>query len=283
MPIGAHVQARGGLSTAVTRAQALGAECLQLFLCAPRRWQEPNHSPDELQRFGVLVRESGIGPNFVHAIYLINLASSDPTIHSRSIEALGSCAKWAARCGLAGVVVHLGSGKGQPIEEAERNVVAALRAVLARNGTMRILLENSAGSGNTLGSRFDQIGSLIAALDHDPRIGVCLDTAHAFASGYDVRTAEGLELALDELDLHVGLDRLKVIHANDSKAPLGSAVDRHENIGQGHLGEEAFERMLRHTALASLPWVLEVPGYAKEGPDEQNVRTLKRLAGRLGA
>jgi deoxyribonuclease-4 len=145
----------------------------------------------------------------------------------------------------------------------------------------QILLENSAGSGNTLGARFREIGSLLDSLDRDPRLGLCLDTALALASGYDLREDDGLARALSDIERYVGLDRLRIIHANDSKARLASAVDRHENVGRGLLGDLAFvRRMLTHPTLADLPWVLEVPGFDNKGPDAPNVRALKRLAGR---
>jgi apurinic endonuclease APN1 len=144
-----------------------------------------------------------------------------------------------------------------------------------------VLLENSAGSGELLGSRFEQIGALFRRLGSDRRLGVCLDTAHTFASGYDLRTEEGLERAIQEISDFVDIERLRLIHANDSKVGLNSYVDRHENIGKGLLGEAAFMRMLRHPALKDLPWVLEVPGYDDKGPDLQNVVDLKRLAQRV--
>jgi deoxyribonuclease-4 len=283
MPIGAHVSTAGGLSTSIDRAQALGAECMQVFLCAPQRWQHPRHTDEQVEAFARLVNETGIGPNFAHATYLINLASSDAMLHDRSVDNLRACRAWAERCGLSGVVVHVGSGRGQPVDEAERQVAAGLEQVLAGGGDTPILLENSAGSGDTLGARFAQLGSLLDRLGRDRRLEVCLDTAHTFASGYDLRLAQGLDQALDELEQHVGLERLSLIHANDSHAGLGSAVDRHANIGEGELGDEAFQRMLAHPQLANLAWVLEVPGADKKGPDQANVQALKRLAGRPSA
>jgi deoxyribonuclease-4 len=282
MAIGAHVSTAGGLSTCVGRAQALGIECMQIFLSAPQRWQEPRHSDEQVQEYGRLVANSGIGPNFAHATYLINLASEDPALRQRSIQNLSAGAAWADRVGLAGVVVHVGSGRGQPIEEAERQVASALERVLAETAKTQtpVVLENSAGSGETLGSRMQQIGSLLERLGRDARLGLCIDTAHTFASGYDLRMQHGIEQVVDEVDRFIGLERLKVIHANDSQADLGSAVDRHADIGRGRLGEEAFGRMLAHPRLADLPWVLEVPGADKTGPDAANVRALKRLAGR---
>jgi deoxyribonuclease IV len=280
MPIGAHVSTAGGLSTCVERARGLGIECMQIFLSTPQRWQLPRHSDEQVQEFMRLVGETEIGPNFAHAAYLINLASADPLIRQRSVENLSASLEWAERVGLAGLVVHVGSGRGQPVEEAEIQVAEALGQVLLSESTACVLLENSAGSGDTLGARFEQIGAVFDRLGRDPRLGLCVDTAHTFASGYDLRVGEGIARAIDEIDRFIGLDRLRLIHANDSKVGLGSAVDRHANIGQGLLGEGAFEQMLGHPALTKLPWVLEVPGYDDKGPDLRNVETLKRLAGR---
>ncbi|MDQ3809827.1 MAG: deoxyribonuclease IV [Chloroflexota bacterium] len=270
----------GGLSTSVGRAQALGAECMQIFLSAPQRWQAPRHSEAEVAEFTRLVTAAAIGPNFAHASYLINLASDDPALRQRSIDSLSAAAAWADRIGLAGVVVHVGSGRNQPVADAERQVSTALAEVLRAPSSSAILLENSAGSGETLGARFAQIGALVDRLDRDPRLGLCLDTAHTFASGYDLRTDSELERALDEIEQSIGLDRLRLIHANDSRAGLASAVDRHENIGRGYLGEQTFTRLLAQPVLAGLPWVLEVPGYEDKGPDLPNMSLLRRLAGR---
>jgi deoxyribonuclease IV len=280
MPIGAHVSTAGGLSTSIGRAQALGAECIQIFLSTPHRWQQPKHTDDEIAEFARLRAEYATEPIFAHAAYLLNLASDDPQLRARSIESVSAAAQWCDRLGLAGVVVHIGSARGQSVEEAERQVANALGEVLSSDTVSGVLLENSAGSGETLGARFEQIGSLLDRLGRDKRLGLCLDTAHTFASGYDLRLDEGIQRALDEVEQYIGLDRLKLIHANDSKADLSSAVDRHENIGHGLLGEGAFVKMLAHPALKDLPWVLEVPGYQDKGPDLPNVQALKRLAGR---
>src|SRR5919199_98107 len=280
MPLGAHVSTAGGLSTCVGRARALGAECMQIFLSAPQRWLEPRHTDEQVREFGRLVAETDIGPNFAHATYLINLASEEPLLRQRSLQSLKACAAWADRIGLSGVVVHVGSGRGQPVQDAEVQVATALEQVLANGTTSAILLENSAGSGDLLGSRFEQIGGLVDRLGRDQRLGLCMDTAHTFVSGYDLRVDDGIQRALDEISQHLGIERLRLIHANDSKVGLGSAVDRHENIGRGRLGDEAFARMLAHPVLGPLPWVLEVPGEDNKGPDRANVLDLKRLAGR---
>jgi deoxyribonuclease IV len=280
MPLGAHVSTAGGLSTAIGRAQALEAECIQLFLSTPHRWQQPKHSDEEVEQFIKLGSEAHIAPNFAHAAYLLNLASDDPQMWQRSIDNLVGSVQWADRTGLSGVVVHVGSGLKQSVEDAVKNVASALAQVLAAGGTCSVLLENSAGSGDTLGARFEQIGSVFDRLGGDERLGLCLDTAHTFASGYDLRLDAGIQRAVDEVDRYIGLARLRLIHANDSKADLGSAVDRHENIGKGLLGEQAFVKMLAHRALRDVPWVLEVPGFDDKGPDKPNLDELKRLAGR---
>jgi deoxyribonuclease IV len=280
MPIGAHVSTAGGLSTCISRAQALGAECIQIFLSAPQRWQHPRHSDDEIAHFQRLRTEASIAPSFAHATYLINLAADAGPLRERSIDNLRAAVGWCDRIGLAGVVVHVGSGHGQSVSDAERQVALALEHVLAAGAPSGVLLENSAGSGDTLGARFEQLGSLFERLGRDQRLGLCLDTAHTFASGYDLRLDEGIERTIDEIDRYIGLDRLRLIHANDSKVDLGSAVDRHENIGHGLLGEQAFVKMLAHPVLKDLPWVLEVPGFEDKGADLPNMLTLKRLAGR---
>ncbi len=278
--LGAHVSTAGGLSTCVARAQAIGAECIQIFLSAPQRWQHPKHSDEQVDEFQRLIGEAKIGPNFAHTTYLVNLASADPGIRERTIANLRATAEWADRIGLAGIVVHVGSGRGQSVEDAVVQVSSALEQVLANGTKSSILLENSAGSGVLLGSRFEQIGALFDRLGRDERLGLCMDTAHTFASGYDLRTEEGVALAVDEISKCIGTERLKLIHANDSKVGLNSFVDRHENIGKGLIGEDAFKRMLAHPVLREAAWVLEVPGYDDKGPDLQNLLDLKRLAGR---
>jgi deoxyribonuclease-4 len=256
----------------------MGCECTQIFLSAPQRWQHPKHTDEQAADYRRLIGEAGIGPNFAHATYLVNLAAADPGIRQRSIDNLCATAETADRAGLTGVVVHIGSARGQPVQDAEVQVATALHEVLGRGASGMILLENSAGSGEYLGSRFAQIGDILERLDRDPHLGLCLDTAHTFASGYDLRSDEGIQRAVDEVSESVGLDRLRLIHANDSKVDLNSAVDRHENIGHGFLGEAAFVRMLAHPALRDCAWVLEVPGYEDKGPDKPNLDVLKRLA-----
>jgi deoxyribonuclease IV len=279
MLIGAQLSTSGGLERALTRAQAIGAGCVQVFLSAPRQWRDPRHGREQAEAFAAAARAAGIGPNFAHAIYLINLASTDALLHARSVRALAAAYDLAGACQVAGLVVHVGSSKGQSLAEAERQVVRGLAMVLETTERVPILLENSAGAGSALGARLDQLGRLLDDLGRDARLGICLDTAHAFASGYDVRSRDGVRRLVCELAERVGAERLRLVHGNDSTSGLGSALDRHTNIGEGQIGEPGFARLLAEPVLSAVPWVLEVPGVDGKGPDARNIQTLRRLAG----
>lgn len=277
--IGAHVT--GGIKGGVARARAIGAESLQVFLGSPQTWRAPTLPTDEIEAFRAQVALAGLGPVFVHAIYLINLAAEKPDIHQKSVASLVNQVSGAARIGAAGLIVHPGSAGSAPYEEALARVAAGLETALTEaQGDAPILLEVCAGQGHTLGCTFQQLADMIDAVGRPPRLAVCWDTCHLFAAGYDIATADGFERTLDEMDRALGLDRLAAIHANDSKFPLGSGRDRHENIGRGHIGEAAFARLVSHPALAEIPFLLEVPGLDGNGPDAENVATLRRLASR---
>jgi deoxyribonuclease IV len=277
--IGAHVG--GGLKGAVARALAIRAEALQIFVGSPQTWRPPNPKPNEVAAFRSGVAAAGLGPVFVHGIYLINIAAERPDVYGKSIASLVEQVNWASRVGATGLIFHPGSAGNSPYPEALERAVQALEQVLtgAEPGA-RILLEVCAGQGQTIGRQFCQLGDIINALGRDERLGVCWDTCHLFNAGYDIASAAGLEQTLEEMDREVGLDRLAAVHANDSKNPLGSNLDRHENIGQGHLGEDSFARLLEHPALAEAPFLLEVPGFDGQGPDLANIAILRRLAGR---
>lgn len=280
MRIGAHVSTSGGVRTAVGRALDIGANCIQIFAGPPQRWASPEFKDDDVAEFRRLCQDSDVCPVFIHSSYLINLASADPILRERSMLSLLAGLEWADRLGAFGVITHLGSSKDGDVADAERLVATGIAAVLRdAPSTPSLLLETCAGQGNTIGRRFEQIGSVIDGAGPDERLRVCLDTAHVFEAGYDVSTAEGLDATVSEFDRAVGLKRLAAIHVNDSKTPLGSNVDRHENIGAGHLGDAAIGRILRHSALSHLPFLLEVPGLDKQGPDRPNIEALHRLSG----
>jgi deoxyribonuclease-4 len=260
------------------KAAAITAECVQIFVSAPQNWRPPTCSDAEVDAFRAAVAALNIGPVLIHGIYLLNPASTDELLVQRTIDSIACDLGWADRIGALGVVIHLGSSGADPMEVGLERAGGRLREAMARHeADAWLLLETCAGQGNTLGCRFDQLGYLLDRIG-DERAGICLDTCHAFAAGYDLTTDEGLAATVGELDRFVGLSRLKAIHANDSKMPLGSNRDRHANIGEGFIGEAGFRRVLRHPALVSLPLFLEVPG-SGEGPDAENLNALRRLAG----
>ncbi len=277
MKVGAHVSAAGGVDRAIDRALEMGAEAVQIFVAAPQSWRRRTLTPEEIEAFRAKVAESGVGPNFAHGPYLINLAAADPDHLAKSVDALVKDMEACHALGLKGVIFHLGSHRGAGLEAVERQIVQALVKVLeATPEDTWLVLENSAGMGGSVGSRFRELGQLLKAAA-SPRLRVCLDTQHMFAAGYDVTTRQGLEAAMEEFDREVGLECLVAVHANDSKCPLGGGKDRHENIGQGHIGREGFLNIISHPAFRELAFFLEVPGYDGEGPDKPNVDALKEL------
>lgn len=280
MRIGAHVSTSGGVHTAIGRALEIGANCVQIFAGPPQRWASVALKDEDVAEFRHLSVSEDVLPVFIHSAYLINLASADPLLRDRSMSSLLSGLGWAASLGARGVITHLGSSKDGDLQVAEGLVCEALTAVLKEApADTSLLLETCAGQGNTMGRRFEQLGEIIRQTGADPRLGVCLDTAHVFEAGYEVTTKDGLEATLEEFDRAIGVEKLVAIHVNDSKTALGSNVDRHENIGQGLMGEDAFSRILSHPSLRGIPFILEVPGLTSQGPDKPNVDALRRLAG----
>ena len=276
--IGAHV--KGGMKGGVAHALEIGAQSMQLFVGSPQMWGTPKYPDEEVDAFRGGVSDNKLGPVFVHGIYLVNLASGNEPIYKRSVSALRSQLGWSNRIGAKGLIFHAGSALSDSYEVAIGRVVTALADVLeGYEGDTKILLEVCAGQGQTIGDQFEELADIIHALGNDERLGVCWDTCHLFNAGFDVSTVEGLNETVESFERIVGFDRLYAIHANDSKTALGARVDRHENIGQGHIGEAAFERMINHPRLHDLPWILEVPGMEKKGPDAANINILKRLAG----
>jgi deoxyribonuclease-4 len=277
--IGAHVN--GGIKGGVGRAIEIQAEAIQIFVGSPQTWRPANPAPADVEKFRADVATAHVAPVFVHGIYLINLAAERPDVYAKSVAALTNQVTWASRVGAAGLIFHPGSAGSAPYDEALARLIGGLERVLTEaEGPARVVLEVCAGQGQTIGVRFQQLADIIAGLGGDPRLAVCWDTCHLYSAGYDIASADGLERTLEEMDQVLGLDRLVAIHANDSKAPLGANLDRHENIGQGSLGEEAFGRLLNHPALQDQPFLLEVPGFDGNGPDLRNIATLRRLAGR---
>ena len=282
MLIGAHVSAAGGVSKSVARGEAIGAECIQIFASSPRGWKFTPIADDEATRFRSEIERAGFGPTVLHGKYLCALGSSDPELVERSIEALTKDLQAAAQLGALGVIFHPASHRGRGYDAVFDQFVDGVKTILERApGDPLLMLEISAGSGDHIGSKFAELGKIISAVD-DPRVAVCLDTQHAFAAGYDVSTDEGLAAMMDEFDTEIGLDLLRAVHANDSKRELGSAVDRHDNIGEGLIGRDGFVSIMSSPALRDVPFYLEVPGFEKGGPDLKNVEILKSIRAGLG-
>ena len=277
MKIGAHVSASGGVDKAVDRAQEMGAETIQIFSGAPQTWRRKEYTPAEVGAYRTKVELADIGPTFIHGIYLINLATSNPENLAKSLNALIHDMQVCHLLGAQGVIFHLGSHRGASYDEAIAQVVQSVRRITdATPEDTWLILENSAGMGDTIGSRFAELAAIMRDAA-SPRIKVCLDTQHAFAAGYDVATKSGLERVTEEFDRQVGLANLVAVHANDSKCPLGGGVDRHENIGQGHIGRQGFENIMACPAFADIPFILEVPGFANQGPDRENLEILREI------
>jgi len=277
MRVGAHVSTEGGLAKALERARALGAETIQIFGAAPQSWRKKEYSSDEAEAFKRQAAEADILPVFIHGVYLVNLATGDPAGLERSVDALTWSLDVCGQIGALGTIFHLGSHRGAGFEATLPQVVSAMRSILEGSpGDTWLILENSAGMGGSVGSRFSELGTIMREAV-SPRVKVCFDTQHAFAAGYDVAKAQGLEATLAELDEQVGLANLVAVHANDSKIPLGGGVDRHENIGEGLIGREGFKVIMGHPAFQEIPFLLEVPGFEKKGPDKENVDILRRI------
>ena len=283
MKIGAHVSTAGGPATAYDRAEAIGAEAIQIFLTPPQQWRSSKVDDEIAAAYHARGDASPIDDVFVHGVYLINLAAADQSNLLRSTSSLKSALTSCSQLGIRGVIFHLGSHKGQGLDTVFEQICVACTDVLkATPDDSLLILENSAGGGGTIGSKFEDLGRIIREVGNE-RVKVCLDTQHSYAAGYDLSTAEGLELAMTEFEDEVGFDQLVAVHANDSKIPLGGGVDRHDNIGSGHIGIAGFEVIMAHKAFRDVPFLLEVPGVDKSGPDKPNVDMLKQIRAKVGA
>ena len=279
MHIGAHVSSSGGIHTAIDRAEAIGAESVQVFTQSPRAWRPTNHDPATFDRFRERRAEAGIDGVLCHALYLCNLAAPDDEVYAKSIAAMRNTMEVAGAIG-AHVVFHVGSHLGSGFDTGLERVLPAMEQVLelATDETW-LLMENSAGAGGTIGRSIEELAAIHERLDRHPRLGVCLDSCHLYVSGVDVTDPAALDACLDELDASIGLDRLRALHVNDSKAPLGSNRDRHENIGEGLMGEQ-LGVFLGNPRLQGLPAVLETAGPAGRGPDAAEIQKTKELHAR---
>ena len=276
MIIGAHIDADSP-GRIIERATHIGAEAVQLFITNPRSYRfDPPPGLLAAQSFRANYVAAGLAPPFIHAIYLVNLASRNPYLVRRAVESLRQHLATAASIGAAGVVFHPGHHNGRGYDAVFPQMVAALKRVMddAPAGPM-LCLETMTGMRQRVGNTFAELGQILRAVDH-PRLGICLDTQHSFAAGYDLATPEGVAHTMREFDSEIGLERLAVVHANDSARRRGGRGHGHANIGEGLIGEAGFAAMMAHPAFAEAPFFLEVPGDG-QGPDAANVARLKAI------
>jgi deoxyribonuclease-4 len=288
MRIGAHMSVAGGVSHAIERAVVHGCEALQIFTKNGSQWRGKPLEPEDISRFRRRIDETGIAPVVSHASYLINLATTFPQLREQSLAAFGDELDRAEALGLLGVVIHPGTCTAGSDEDALRLIADGIRHALERRRDYKtmVLLEHTAGQGRTLAYTFEHLATILGHLNGSPRVGVCLDTCHLVASGYDIVSDAGYRETFASFDRLVGLDRLHVFHGNDSKKPCGSRVDRHEHIGDGCIGLEPFRRLLHDPRFRHLPILIETAkargsekaGTVVEDPfDVRNLTTLRRL------
>lgn len=280
MKIGCHVSIAGGVFNAPGQAAELGCEVFQMFTRSPQGGPAPVLGAAAVEQFQAAVQAQHQAAWVVHTPYYINFASSNPRIQKGSAAIIREELERATKLGAAHLMTHLGSAKDVTPAIGQRMVVDGLRTALdGYTGTTIFCIENSAGAGSTIGSRFEDIGAMIVAIEKDrsrgPRVGVCLDTCHAFASGYDLRTPTAVKQTLAGFDKYIGLDRLLLIHANDSKFGFGGAKDRHQHIGQGHIGLAGFRAMAKHPVLKRVNWYLET----ESDGVRKDIATLKKIRG----
>lgn len=278
--VGCHVSIAGSIDLAVGRACDAGCDTFQIFSRNPRGWKAKDLDPAVAGAFRAAVRSSGIGPVVDHMPYLPNPASPDDEIYEKSVAALAGEFRRCDMLGIPYLVTHLGHHRGAGTAAGQERVVAAINRAFADagDGDVMLLLENTAGEKNSVGSTADDIARIMEGIEAEGRVGICFDTCHAFAAGHDLRTAEGVDAVFGEFNDRIGLSHLRVIHLNDCKGNLGSGLDRHEHIGLGTIGEEGFRHILRHPAIRRLPLICETPVDERRG-DAGNIAKVRELAG----
>ncbi len=280
MEFGAHVSSAGGIHTAIDRIEAIGGDCVQVFTQSPRMWRPTDHKPEAVAKFRERRSEVGLGGVVCHALYLCNLAAPDDEIYAKSIKTMRSTVGAAAAIGADAVIFHVGSHLGAGFEVGLERTTAALKQILERcDGDTWLLLENAAGTGATMGRSIEELATMIDGAGKHPRLGICLDSCHLYASGYDVTDPSFVDELVTQVDDSIGLDRLRALHINDSATPLGSNRDRHANILEGELGE-GLGAFLGHPAFQHLSAYLEVPGVNREGVSIAELEKVRDLHAR---
>lgn len=283
--LGAHMSIAGGLHLAVERGTELGCSVIQMFTKNASRWSEKTVEASLSSLFKEALKKHSMRLAFAHGGYLINLATADDSLREKSIRAMAEEIKRCEALGLPFVVIHPGSHGGSGVKLGLKRIVSSLREIMEMTvgGTVRILLENTAGQGNVLGYSFEQLAYLLSETGLPDRLGICFDTAHAFAAGYDLRAPASFRRTMKELDEVIGLNKVFAVHLNDSRRRLGSRIDRHEHIGEGSLGLYPFREIMRNEAFRNVPKVLETPKYKGSIPmDPVNLAMLRQLAIKKG-
>jgi deoxyribonuclease-4 len=277
MLIGAHVSPAGGLPNAIDRGVERGCQAIQIFNQSPRMWKPTVHHEDDVAAFREAMADSQIDSVLIHAVYLINCASDDKQIRAKSLASLTHSLRVGHAIGASGVILHPGSAKHGDVGEAIARAGKTIAAALADSEGCELHLENTAGAGGTLARSFEELAGLLEAAGGGERLGVCLDSCHLLASGYDIRTPEGMTSILRECSRKLGRKTVRSLHLNDSQTPLGSNRDRHANIGKGELGRKGCGAFLSAPPLQKLPCILETPGENREGPSREEVALARRL------
>ena len=277
--LGAHMSIAGGLALALTRGLEVGCSVVQIFLRNQRQWTARPYADSEVREFRAAWKSSGIRVVFAHANYLINLATPAPAEWQRAVDVFQDELDRAEALGLPFVVIHPGSHRGAGVDDGIRRVTRAIDVLheRSRGYAVRVVLENTAGGGATIGRSFEELAAVIRSVGEPDRVGVCLDTCHLFAAGYDIRSGDGYRATMARGARLLGLRRVRAFHLNDAKQALGSGLDRHEKIGRGHLGVEAFRRLMNDRRFARVPMALETPKDPEPRADREALALLRRL------
>ena len=282
MRVGVHTSIAGGLENAAHHARRIGCDTFQMFSANPRGWQAIDPSPQVYERFRAAREKHRLSPVVIHDNYLINLAASDALIREKSVAAFRKEMERALGLGADYLVTHPGSARGAAPAQAIATCVESLKQAASglRLDGLMILIENTAGQGSAIGRTFEEVAEIISGACPELPVGACIDTAHCFEAGYAIHEQKGLRDIVKQLDATIGLSRVRVVHANDSKTAFESHVDRHEHIGKGQIGAQAFGRIVRHPKLERIPFICETP-IDRPGDDKRNLRTMRKLAGVL--
>jgi len=274
MKLGGHVSVAGGMLNAVNRTLDIGGNCMQIFSSPPRNWYAPRHTQKDISEFNKRVDKEGLRPIFIHATYLTNLASINPQTRTNSINMLKNELEFGDKIKATGVIFHIGSHKDQTHEEGVKLVIDGIKEIL-NNYQTPLLLENAAGERNKIGSNLEDLNTIANAVNH-PNLGYCLDTAHLYSVGYNLNHPTIVTSIIRTIEV----EKLKVIHLNDTNTKLGGGRDKHANIGEGNITTKGFTMIINHPELQNIPFIIETPGENREGPNKQNIDILKSLTSR---